>query len=81
MTARSMRGRKERVMRTLSALPVLAVFLLAACAGESDAVRARSHCGDRGLEVGSAQYNSCLQSQQVKTQRERSVRESFRYSP
>ena len=66
-------------MRTT--LFALALGVLAACTTVSDAEFTHSFCERQGLEAGTANFQQCMANKQAKMERERAIRDSFRYSP
>ena len=59
----------------------LALGVLGACASGNDADFTHSYCERQGLEAGTANFEQCVANKQVKMERERAIRDSFRYRP
>ena len=66
---------------SLRAPLVIAALVLASCTSVSDGDFASSYCRGQGIGEGTAQFTRCVENKRFKMERERAVRESFRYSP
>ncbi len=57
----------------------LALGVLGACTNASDTDFTQSFCERQGLQAGSANFQQCVANKQAKMERERAIRDSFRY--